>query len=427
MTNRLAQDRKVQRRNRHRQSSNRAPEYEFDAALSFAGEDREHASRLARALKAKGYKVFYDKDFRGELWGKGQKEYERIYGPQSRFVIPFISESYTQKEWTLFEFESAKREAKNRNYDFLLPVRLDNARLLGLSDDVNYLRLGDLTIGEIASDFARKCGMPLGSGTADSTRMRTPLSTERLARLLSSEGRLVLGILMTSVLPLPLGNYKRVFPQLKWSAHCRRLSQAGLIKIVKDRIYLTKTAKACFDDPSEITDFHTRWIAALLPVRWHVDTAVMLAMHYLETGSLDDVVNTIADAAETTALGDWNRIYLGALQALTHKRAIRKLSEETRCRLYNSLGICLCNAGDNHQALAWFRKLGATAQPAAQNVWLGQGYLNRGVAYNNLGEPDKAARHYRKANRVWREGRRRHSCRSGQRQLGSVDYEHFAR
>src|SRR5438094_317915 len=179
------------------------PDYEFDAALSFAGEDRKHASRLARALRAQGYRIFYDKNFRGQLWGKDQHEYEQLYGPKSKFVIPFVSENYTRKEWTRFEFESAKREAKNRKTDFLLPVRLDNARLFGLTDDVNYLRLGDLTMREIASEFARKCGLPLRVCAGSELIKRTQLlPKERIAALLSSETRLVLGLLVTGILPL---------------------------------------------------------------------------------------------------------------------------------------------------------------------------------------------------------------------------------
>ena len=35
-------------------------EYEYDVALSFAGEDRHHAEKLANLLKSGGYRVFYD-------------------------------------------------------------------------------------------------------------------------------------------------------------------------------------------------------------------------------------------------------------------------------------------------------------------------------------------------------------------------------
>jgi hypothetical protein len=46
--------------------------YKWDAALSFAGEDRPHAKALAEKLKAQGFSVFYDDDHRAHLWGRNQ-------------------------------------------------------------------------------------------------------------------------------------------------------------------------------------------------------------------------------------------------------------------------------------------------------------------------------------------------------------------
>lgn len=43
---------------------------EFDVALSFAGEDRQHAKKLADLLNACGYTVFYDEYEQADLWGK---------------------------------------------------------------------------------------------------------------------------------------------------------------------------------------------------------------------------------------------------------------------------------------------------------------------------------------------------------------------
>ena len=43
---------------------------EFDIALSFAGEDRSWAEKLATLLKARGVRVFYDEFFQSTLWGK---------------------------------------------------------------------------------------------------------------------------------------------------------------------------------------------------------------------------------------------------------------------------------------------------------------------------------------------------------------------
>ena len=44
--------------------------YEFDVAISFAGEQRSIAERLADLLTASGISAFYDKHHKSRLWGK---------------------------------------------------------------------------------------------------------------------------------------------------------------------------------------------------------------------------------------------------------------------------------------------------------------------------------------------------------------------
>ena len=88
--------------------------FRFDAALSYAGPDRLRAEAVARAMQSLGLRVFYDKDHQADLWGKNSKEYERIYGPDSAFFVPFISKHDVEpdRDWTQWEFGSAKREAR---------------------------------------------------------------------------------------------------------------------------------------------------------------------------------------------------------------------------------------------------------------------------------------------------------------------------
>ena len=77
-----------------------------------------------------------------ELWGKRlTKEFEEIYGKKSRYVIPVISENYPEKIWTNFEMDIIRREADNRNGDFILPLRIDNTQIFGIPDDVGYIDL----------------------------------------------------------------------------------------------------------------------------------------------------------------------------------------------------------------------------------------------------------------------------------------------
>ena len=114
--------------------------FEYDIALSFAGEDREIAENIANALVIEGVKVFYDRFHKGDMWGKKLTNYfSEVYGPKARFVMPLISKHYNIKDWTDFEFSIARSEAKKRKREFILPVKLDSTKVVGIHEDVGYL------------------------------------------------------------------------------------------------------------------------------------------------------------------------------------------------------------------------------------------------------------------------------------------------
>lgn len=72
--------------------------YEFDVALSFAGEDRAHAERLANLLRDSHVRVFYDEFVKATLWGKDLYQHlETIYKDQAKYCVVFVSESYIKK------------------------------------------------------------------------------------------------------------------------------------------------------------------------------------------------------------------------------------------------------------------------------------------------------------------------------------------
>jgi hypothetical protein len=59
----------------------------YDVALSFAGEDRQHAEALADGVRAAGYEVFYDDYETSNLWGANLPErFHEVYGKASGVV-----------------------------------------------------------------------------------------------------------------------------------------------------------------------------------------------------------------------------------------------------------------------------------------------------------------------------------------------------
>jgi hypothetical protein len=114
--------------------------FKYDVSISFAGEDRKIAEKISKELIKKGVKVFYDQNHKYKLWGKKLSTYfQDIYGPESKFVIILISKYYPIRDWTDFEFSIVKKEAKNRKTEYILPVRLDNTKILGIHEDIAYL------------------------------------------------------------------------------------------------------------------------------------------------------------------------------------------------------------------------------------------------------------------------------------------------
>jgi len=114
--------------------------FEYDIALSYAGENREIVEEIAKRLNENNIKVFYDMFEKTKLWGKRLSTHlQKTYGENSCFVLVFVSKEYSLKDWTNFEFTIARGEAKNRKTEFILPIRLDNTILFGLPDDMGYL------------------------------------------------------------------------------------------------------------------------------------------------------------------------------------------------------------------------------------------------------------------------------------------------
>ena len=68
-------------------------DFEYDVALSFAGEDRETVERFANLLEADGFSVFYDNWSKAELWGKDLYVHlTKIYRDESKYCLMLLSE-----------------------------------------------------------------------------------------------------------------------------------------------------------------------------------------------------------------------------------------------------------------------------------------------------------------------------------------------
>jgi hypothetical protein len=86
--------------------------FEFEIALSFAGEDRGYVDQVANLLRDSGVKVFYDSFEEAKLWGKNLYDYlTEIYKDKAFYTIMFISRHYADKLWPTHERQAMQARA----------------------------------------------------------------------------------------------------------------------------------------------------------------------------------------------------------------------------------------------------------------------------------------------------------------------------
>jgi hypothetical protein len=112
----------------------------YDIAISFAGEDRQVAERLASLLVIKGLNVFYDEYEQANLWGKDLYAHlSKVYKDEAKYCLMLVSEHYARKQWTNHERRAAQARAFKESSEYILPLRLDDAQVDGILDTVGFL------------------------------------------------------------------------------------------------------------------------------------------------------------------------------------------------------------------------------------------------------------------------------------------------
>lgn len=145
--------------------------YEYDIALSFAGEDRQKAKDLADLLESGRYRVFYDEYEQATLWGKNIYEHlSSIYKDKARYCVMFLSQHYAQKLWPNHERQSAQARAFEENREYILPIRLDDTEIPGVLSTVGYLDLRSMTVEDIYRALVAK----LSESTSQTTSISPP-------------------------------------------------------------------------------------------------------------------------------------------------------------------------------------------------------------------------------------------------------------
>jgi hypothetical protein len=168
-------------------TSDSDPAFQFDVALSFAGENREYVSNIANQLRARGIRVFYDQYEQATLWGKDLYEHlDDVYQREARYCVLFASEQYARKVWTTHERKSAQARALREKEEYILPVRFDNTEIPGLRPTIGYIDTRSVTSDELIDLIIQKVHRPFTQAASPVTApVQIPRTPEQRRELVT--------------------------------------------------------------------------------------------------------------------------------------------------------------------------------------------------------------------------------------------------
>ena len=131
--------------------------YEYDIAISFAGEQRSIAENIVQELNLLNIKTYYDNDDIINMWGKNLTEhFQSIFRDKSRYCVMLISTEYINKSWTNHERRSALDRQMRDVAEYILPIKIDDIEIPGLPSSTCYIKYEDHNEKEIAKIIKEK-------------------------------------------------------------------------------------------------------------------------------------------------------------------------------------------------------------------------------------------------------------------------------
>jgi hypothetical protein len=109
-------------------------EFDFDFAISFAGENRDLARIIATQLETLDCSVFFDEIYEANYLGKAwHKAFMKVFGEESRFVICLLDKYHVEKIWPTFERECFTQRVAEAA---VIPIFLDDTPVPGIPKDI---------------------------------------------------------------------------------------------------------------------------------------------------------------------------------------------------------------------------------------------------------------------------------------------------
>ena len=116
--------------------------FEYDAALSFASEDKAIAEELAELFINRNIRVFLDEYTGSEAWGKDILDHlVNLSSRKAQYCVLLISEHYPLKAWTKTERASVQDRSLRDTREYILPIQLDDVNVPGIAEVKGYVDL----------------------------------------------------------------------------------------------------------------------------------------------------------------------------------------------------------------------------------------------------------------------------------------------
>ena len=108
--------------------------FEFDFAISFAGENRDLARNIADLLGVLDCTVFFDEYFEANYLGKAwTKQFREIFSEKANLVVCLLDKYHLEKIWPTFERECFSSRIPDES---VIPIYLDDTKFPGIPADI---------------------------------------------------------------------------------------------------------------------------------------------------------------------------------------------------------------------------------------------------------------------------------------------------
>lgn len=116
--------------------------HDFDVSFTFAGESRNFVEQVVKALEEliDKNRIFYDNYYISQLARPSLDSLiQDIYRKRTKLVVVFLCDNYKNKEWCGLEFRAVQDIIKQKEYDKIMYIRLDDGHLDGVLEIDGYI------------------------------------------------------------------------------------------------------------------------------------------------------------------------------------------------------------------------------------------------------------------------------------------------